>query len=117
MPRRKLAWFYSAPLVGFYSAVDTPSGVGSVHSATHTVQVSLLRNFDGRSIPSRLSGVIETVKFKTVIRSGYRLSASRDVQLRATFLKQRSPLNRKHGKRITAGRSGPGRTTHGAKQD
>jgi hypothetical protein len=44
--------------------------------------------------------------------SGYRLSASRDVQLRAIFLKQRSPLNRKHGKRqITARRNGSGRAT------
>jgi hypothetical protein len=49
---------------------------------------------------ARLAGAFETAKFKTVIRSGYRLSAPRraDVQLRAIFLKH-GDLYRKHGKR------------------
>jgi hypothetical protein len=59
------------------------SGVGSAHSIAHIVHVKFRWKFE--SIPVRQGHLDCEVQDSD--RSGYRLSASRDVQLRATFLK------------------------------
>jgi hypothetical protein len=67
--------------------------------------------FRWSSSPSRLAGVIETAKFKTATRSGYRLSAvgaaPRGCAASRNLSQARSPLSQAWKETITARRNGP----------